>query len=156
MNRNRSEGMGYVLVVGILAGLICTFLAGALPPSMTQAALISPLPPRSTPVPPPADEDDEPIDAYIELQVQSAPSGVWTVVQWQDSAGIWHDVKGWQGTLDEGGRRVWWVARTDFGKGPFRWVIYQSPDGDRLAESETFYLPNSTGETGTIEVSLNR
>jgi len=160
MNRDRNEGMGYILVAGILAILVSTLLAGALSPAMTQAAPpISPLPSRPAPVADEDDEeddddeDDEPVGAHIELQVQSAPSGVWTMVQWQNSAGIWHDVKGWRGTLDEAGKRVWWVAWTDFGKGPFRWAVYQSPDGDLLAESESFYLPNSAGETITIKVS---
>jgi hypothetical protein len=33
------------------------------------------------------DEDGKPAGAHIVLQVPSAPAGVWTIVQWQDSAG---------------------------------------------------------------------
>ena len=165
MSTSCENGGGRALVAGILAGLVCILLASVLPPLLAQAAPpISTLPPRPAPVfpprpttpVPPADEDDEPVGAYIELQAQGAPDGVWTVIQWQDSAGAWRDVEGWRSTLDEGGRRVWWVAGADFSKGPFRWAVYQSPDGDLLAESETFYLPNSAGETVTIEVSLHR
>jgi hypothetical protein len=164
MSTSRENGRGRALAAGILAGFVCILLAIVLPPLPAQSAPISPLPPRPAPAFPPrpttpvplADEDDEPVGAYIELQAQGAPDGVWTVIQWQDSARAWHDVEGWRSTLDEGGRRVWWVAGADFGTGPFRWAVYQSPDGDLLAESETFYLPNSAGETVTIEVSLHR
>jgi hypothetical protein len=33
------------------------------------------------------DKDDEPVGAYNVLHVPSAPAGVWTMVQWQDTAG---------------------------------------------------------------------
>jgi len=114
------------------------------------------LPSRETPTPvqPPDDKDDDkPVGAHIVLQVRSAPVGVWTVVQWQDSAGDWHDIEGWQGTLDEG-KKVWWVDAAAFGKGPFRWVIYQDQRDKPLAQSESFYLPYSAGEAVMIEVSL--
>jgi hypothetical protein len=89
---------------------------------------------------------------------------LWTVVQWQDDKGKWTDVEGWQGTLDDvaigedggvEGYKKWWVARSDAGKGPFRWVVYRSQGGAALATSEPFALPKSAGETGIIEVSLD-
>lgn len=117
------------------------------------------LPPRETPTPtrPPDegdDKDDKPAGAHIVLEVQSAPAGLWTVVQWQDSAGDWHDIEGWQGTLDEGDQKVWWLAADLFGKGPFRWLVYQGQGGKLLAQSEPFYLPFSAGEKVKVEVSL--
>jgi hypothetical protein len=115
------------------------------------------LPPRETPTPtrPSGDDDDgKPAGAHIILQVQSAPVEVWTVVQWQDSAGSWHDIEGWSGALDEGDQKVWWVAPKDFGTGPFRWLVYPGQGGKLLAQSELFYLPHSAGETVRIEVPL--
>jgi hypothetical protein len=149
------------------------------PPPPTQAS--PELPPREAPAPaqPPGDdqEDSQPNGAHIVLQVlsvpdgdhgapeevQSAPDGVWTMVQWQDSAGGWHDVDGWQGTPDDKDQKTWWLAPDLFGKGPFRWLVYRGvsrgPDrdlnGDRLiATSESFYLPNSPGEKLQFQVSL--
>jgi len=72
---------------------------------------------------------------------------LWTTVQWQDAQGQWHDVEGWQGTLDEVqngvGKKVWWVAEKDLGAGPFRWTVYRREGGEQLAESEPFYLPHA-------------
>jgi hypothetical protein len=96
--------------------------------------------------------------AGIELHVQAARPGLWTVVQWQDALGGWHDVEGWRGTLDEigngVGQKAWWVARPDFDTGPFRWMIYQGPGGRLLAASEAFRLPHYETLTVVVEVSL--
>jgi hypothetical protein len=97
--------------------------------------------------------DDSLLGAYIELHLQSAPAGLWAIVQWQDSAGAWQDVEGWHGTLDASGSRRWWVAAKDFGTGPFRWVIVQ---GDELlTASDPFYLPQAAGAVVTAEVFLS-
>ena len=151
--------------------ILISVLLLAWPPLLTQAG--PELPPRETPIPPelppretpipaqPSDDDDDdkddtPDGAHIVLRVPSAPAGVWTIVQWQDSAGGWHDIDGWQGTLDEGDQKMWWLAPDLFGKGPFRWLVYQSPGGDKLlATSDSFYLPNSAGEKLRVEVSLS-
>ena len=67
-------------------------------------------------------------------------------------------MEGWQGVLDEfqdgEGKKVWWVAKADLGKGPFRWVIYQDQGDDPLATSEPFYLPSLAGAITRIQVSL--
>jgi hypothetical protein len=89
----------------------------------------------------------------IELHVQPARTGLWTLIQWQDAQGQWHDVDGWQGTVD-GTSQIWWVAPRDLGKGPFRWQIYQSRGGPLLATSEAFSLPRRTGETVRVDVTL--
>jgi hypothetical protein len=121
------------------------------------------LPPRKTPTPAQPssgdkddDKDDEPIGAHIVLQAPSAPAGAWTIVQWQDTAGGWHDIDGWQGTLDEGNQKMWWLGPGLLGKGPFRWLVYQSTKGDKLlATSDPFYLPGAEGEKLQVEVSLS-
>jgi hypothetical protein len=138
--------------------ILISVLLLAWPSSPTHAG--PGLPPRETPTPtrPPGDgdddKDDEPVGAHIVLHIPSAPAGLWTIVQWQDSVGSWHDIEGWQGMLDDGDQKAWWLAADLFGKGPFRWLVYQGQGGKLLAQSELFYLPHSVGETVKIEVSL--
>jgi hypothetical protein len=88
---------------------------------------------------------------------------LWTVVQWQDAWGDWHDVEGWQGSLDQVivvengqvvGKKTWWVARHDLGTGPFRWLIYQGKESRLLGASEPFYLPDSGGAIKQVEVAV--
>jgi hypothetical protein len=83
---------------------------------------------------------------------------LWTVVQWQDREGNWHDVEGWQGTpdgiVDGEGRKTWWLSRKLCGQGPFRWVIYTARGGEPLATSEPFYLPSAPGQSVRVEVEL--
>jgi hypothetical protein len=98
--------------------------------------------------------DDWLIGAYIELQVQPGQAGLWTIVQWQDSSGGWHDVEGWRGSLEAGGYKRWWVAPKDFNTGPFQWVVYQKPDGLLLATSAPFTLPYQANVMKLVEVSL--
>ncbi|MDH4135409.1 MAG: hypothetical protein OEW09_01645 [Anaerolineae bacterium] len=138
--------------------ILISVLLLAWPPLPTEAG--PGLPPRKPPPPvqPSGDDDeeDQPAGAHIVLHVPSAPAGVWTIVQWQDSAGGWHDIDGWQGTLDEGNQKMWWLAPDLFGKGPFRWLVYESTRGDKLlATSELFYLPDAAGEKLWVEMSLS-
>ncbi len=81
---------------------------------------------------------------------------MWAVVQWEDNAGVWHDVEGWQGPLDADGRQRWWVEAKDFGTGPFRWAVIKGGDDQPVATSESFNLPRKASETVRIEVSLGR
>jgi hypothetical protein len=117
------------------------------------------LPPRETPTPVPsgaAKEDDAPVGARIELRATGALAGAWAGVQWQDSAGGWRDVEGWQGSLTVDGCQSWWVAARDFGRGPFRWVVSEGPGGTLLASSGPFNLPGASGEVLVVEVGMGR
>lgn len=148
------------IIVGL--GIVVALLA--VPGTQAQGPVLPTVTPNS---PPPAnpgggngqesDDDDDssssPAGAYIELHAQNAPTGAWSVVQWQDSNGDWHPVAGWQGGLDNGYRR-WWVHPKDFGTGPFRWVIYASPGGVLIAAGEPFKLPQFPNETVRVEVKL--
>lgn len=143
-----------IICFAFILTLICLMGWAAQQAPTVQAQ--SGLPPRATPVPPgpPGDKDDaKPIGAYIELHPADASAGTWSVVQWQDSAGNWHDVEGWSGTLDQNGGRRWWVAAKDFGKGPFRWVISRGPDGTELGRSQPFNLPARANEITVITLS---
>jgi hypothetical protein len=145
----------FIIVLITLAG---SLLVTILLPPQTLAAL----PPRPTPLPtrsPRHNDDtnsdnDEAVGGQIELQVQPSPVELWTVVQWQDALGGWHNVEGWQGPLDDGARKVWWVARPDFGKGPFRWNVYRDLTGQPLAGSKAFSLPQSANEIVKVELLL--
>jgi hypothetical protein len=151
--------------MGLLAPL-AQAAPSALPPRPTPPASPA-LPPR--PVPGPHSTSSQaPTGGYIELDVQLGHSwavgdvpwqALWTVVQWQDRAGEWHDVVGWQGSLDEansaGCKKVWWVAREDLAQGLFRWVIYRHRGGESLAQSESFDLPHKVGETTCVGVMLD-
>jgi hypothetical protein len=81
-----------------------------------------------------------------------APAGAWAAVQWQDSAGGWHEVEGWRGAV--AGSSHWWVHPKDFGKGSFRWVVMAGAGGVQWAVSPSFNLPGQPNETLRVEVSL--
>ena len=139
----------------------CALMLLFQPPAAVQAGPTPP--PRDTPEPTPAPRDNysDKADkettfggAYIELQVQPNQTGLWTVVQWQDSAGDWHNVEGWQGDLEPAGSRRWWVAAKDFETGPFRWMVAQSPGAPSLGVSAPFNLPNQANEILRIQLSL--
>lgn len=130
------------------------------------------LPPRPT-VSEPASDDNAgntitltSLVNQIYLRVTPTYPTYWTVVQWQDSQGVWRDVEGWRGEAAHG-EISWWVAEKDFGKGPFRWAIY--PQGGpfiervegsviyrkaqpMLAVSQPFFLP--TGASSSLGVFL--
>ena len=153
---------------------ICILLIAASLP-LTARALPPPPPPpppTSTPTPPaptpaPPSQSQPATGGSIALRMQPAYEelwqtyfwqDVWTVVQWQGLSGAWHDVAGWQGTLDKvvdgAGQKTWWVAGADLGRGPFRWVVYQNQGGPTLSTSESFYLPAASGKSVTVETAL--
>jgi hypothetical protein len=144
-----------VMVIGLLLGLL--WASPGWPTLQSQADL----PPLDPPTPVPVvirddADDDTSLLAYIELFASSpAPAGAWSVVQWQDLQGDWHDVEGWRGRLEFGGYQRWTVEAKDFGTGPFRWQIRQGgPDGPVLGTSEPFTLPDEVYEAIQVTVSL--
>ena len=160
----------------IFAGLCVALVVVLLPlAAMAAPAAIPPVPTRPpTPVPAPTASPSVPSapvaapdGSLIELQVKFSDrwSGagiewqdLWTVVQWQDHRGYWHDVEGWQGTLDEApdgvGKKVWWVDEADLGGGPFRWLLYRERDGNLIVTSDSFYLPSDVGRVALVEVMV--
>jgi len=160
-----------VIANSALINSACVLLTLTLLPMLVQAAPSS-LPPRPTAQPTSASQAITSPGTSIELRVQFPPAwpwdkihwqDLWTVVQWQDAGGNWHDVAGWQGELDAvmvgesgdvEGVKTWWVAKRDLGTGPFRWVVKQSREGKPAATSEPFYLPCAAGETVPAKISL--
>ena len=148
---NRSSArvaLGFVFVCSLVAASFFVLASASASPTA--------LPPRPTAEPTVAIElDSSPAyGASIQLRVASAPASAWTIVQWQDALGGWHNVEGWQGTLDEGNQKVWWVARGDLGTGPFRWVLYEKQGGRALAFSSPFNLPSASGLTLRVTISI--
>ena len=137
--------------------LVCILALLSQPLSIQAGPTLPPREPPTTPTPS-ADKDkggkDKPAGAYIELQTQIASAGAWSVVQWQDSAGGWHDVEGWRGPLADSNNRRWWVAAKDFGAGPFRWAVTQGQGGSLLGVSAPFNLPSGVNEMLQVVVSL--
>ena len=144
---NTTTRIRAILILSVLGTL-------TLLPSLALAAPAT-LPPRPTPSPDAPPVPKPPTGAYIRLHVTPPPGEIWTIVQWQDAFGRWHDVEGWQGTLDNSYSKLWWVAKKDFATGPFRWAIHKNRDGRLLAVSEPFHLPDTLNETVLVEISLN-
>ena len=136
----------------LLAGWLVFSLVNLIYPPAATRAQGDPLPtatPFGTPLPP--NVYQQPAGGTIILQVYAAPAGSWTVVQWQDANGEWHDVEGWRSQLTNG-YVGWWVAPANFASGPFRWLLLDAPDGETLVVSESFYLPGFVNETILIEL----
>lgn len=133
----------------LMACLVCSLL-------LWPARAYAELPPRPT-EPPGSDQKDEspvrPPVAPLVLNTSPAQSGLWSVVQWQDPQGGWHDVEGWRGWVTNG-KTIWWVEEKNFGEGPFRWAVFQTDGGALLALSEPFSLPTQPRLTMTIAVTL--
>lgn len=159
-NDGANARLGAVAVVGILLAVIAL-------PMAVQAAPLS-LPPRP---PMPGSESSKGGDRGAAIQLRARfpeePLGVhwqelWTIVQWRDEHGYWHDVEGWQGTLDKvvredgqvDGIKTWWLFGDLFGRGPFRWVVYKTQGGRLITVSDQFHLPDCAGATLTVEVAL--
>jgi len=170
-----------VIVVCVALGLVwLSPLVFASPALLPPLNTLTPYPTdQATPVytvtPPPPTDQPAPVvtGATIELRAafpvtwpwETAHWGtLWTVVQWQDEHGDWHDVEGWRGELDaveidaEGqvvGFKNWWVAPENLGTGPFRWRVFARAGGPAVATSDPFDLPATTGQIVTVEVTIN-
>ena len=139
--------MGRFLPLCLLTLLLIAVFA--LFPSGPNAVQAAPdLPPR--PILTPTPVIPAPNLARILLVAGSAYEDAWTVVQWQDKPGMWHDVEGWQGHAHNGWIR-WRVAQKDWGTGPFRWLVYDEAGGTLLGSTANFMLP--TGPYGIVWVA---
>jgi hypothetical protein len=176
-----------VLLVGMVVGLLVSSSTVSAEPKPTQPPKNTPtpvkptVPPKTSPQPTPQDTTPSPDPnstpfpggegGTIELLAGLPSSGtvrlreVFTVVQWQDGNGDWHDVEGWRGQPDNiVGRtalKTWWVSEDDLGTGPFRWRVFWdvyvdvSPSTARVMDSSPFYLPDA-GRTVVVEMSTRR
>jgi hypothetical protein len=135
--------------------------------TVTAAAMPAPAPPATPPAQPPAATavfaSDElacrPLFCGFSLltaRTRGAPAGAWIGVQWLDTLGTWQDVEGWQGNLDMPVAglpfKQWVVLPEQYGRGPFRWVVYTQPGGSIWATSPNFQLP-ADGIELTVTIS---
>jgi hypothetical protein len=151
--RTRVFAIFFAISLLLLAWPMSTLAQEPLPPRPDDAG--ASLPPR--PEPEPARQagdsssdsgDYAPLGGHITLGAGAVQAGDWAGVQWQDGAGGWHDVGGWQARL-ENGSQDWWVDARDFGTGPFRWLVYQDAGKSVVvAESDPFNLPSGPDEGG--------
>jgi hypothetical protein len=164
---NTSEhrfGIVSIFVLGI-AFALATFVlwpaeASTLPPRPTVEPTPAPTePPADTPSGSSRVESSQivlKVDVW-ELEAIDSWRALWTVVQWQDGLGRWHDVTGWRGHLDalDGvtGIKRWWVLEDEFGEGPFRWLVLSGPEGEVLAATEPFSLPSLPDSVVTVVAS---
>ncbi len=147
------SALGFFLVLSLLSTAVSTAAPPDLPPRPTvePTATSVPLPTAvATPIPRQG--------GTITLQVTNGSRTMWSIVQWQDALGDWHDVEGWRGHLDErtpnGQSKTWWVAPDDLGKGPFRWQIFATETGPLLTTTDPFHLPAAHGQIVTIPAEL--
>jgi hypothetical protein len=149
MNQRTLNG---IASIGLIAAMALTLSIAVLMSGQLSPA--SALPPRYTPTSiPPTPASKELPRGYIELRLYSFTNApLLSVVQWIDGAGAWHDVTGWQDTpRDVAGYRQsrWWVYPSDYGKGPFRWAIFQAGTVQPvtpLAVSQPFALPLTSND----------
>ncbi len=143
----------WLMILGLFSVLLLLPLqvqADSVVVQLTPRPTLIPLPTETPIVVAPVVKDG----AYIELHIANEQTK-WTVVQWQDGLGVWHDVDGWQGMPDEQGHVRWWVSSTEFGLGPFRWVIYDKPGGAILTVSHPFDLPQVARQQVVVEATLH-
>jgi hypothetical protein len=162
MSTKQRETFFTVIVFTSLIGLTGLGLALSNP----HVVSASPgLPPRFTPVPgaPSSDGSDVSyITAWINCgegcEIDSSWQPLYTVVQWQDNDGVWHDVQGWQSQLlvpeEQPAVQTWAVAPSHFGRGPFRWLVFDREMREVLGVSTTFYLPQTPNTAVSVEIDL--
>ncbi|MBN2004015.1 MAG: hypothetical protein JXA21_11730 [Anaerolineae bacterium] len=155
-----------LLIVGMLPSL-AQAAPPALPPRPSPTPTLTPTPTLiPTPTPQVVNTSPGASGSLLELAVRASDQAMsrynwkamWTVVQWQDADATWHDVEGWRDVLDTidatGGSKRWSVPDSLFGRGPFRWLVYDREGGVLLATSATYQLPTAGGQTVRVEVTL--
>jgi hypothetical protein len=148
----RQRGFTFVFFLALLLVVLAAFSRQPAPLQAQGAPL-----PTATPwgVPPPPTRMyiyQQPPGGTLILYVPEASAHLWTVVQWEDTNGDWHDVEGWRSQLTDG-FVGWWVDPADFSTGPFRWAVLDGPDGELLHTSESFYLPAFVDGVVYIEIT---
>jgi len=87
------------------------------------------------------------------------PASSWITVEWLDGNGLWQPVMGWQGKADSTDAagtltKEFGVFRQNYGQGPFRWAVYNSPAGGSLiAFSPSFSLPTGDGQVMSMNLA---
>jgi hypothetical protein len=159
--------LGVLLIVGgmLLLGMVPPWVQAA-PPLLPTRPL-----PTATPTPTPIvtiTPSPEPVPSQpaqssaIILEAQSTAdlewANLWTVIEQQTEDGAWQALEGWQGGFDTVvaavGYKTWSVPPSLFGQGPFRWRVDTERNGQTLATSQPFTLPDRAGVRLTVVVTL--
>lgn len=161
--------LGVLLIVGgmLFIGMVPPWAQAAPPPLPTRplptATPTPTLTPTATVTPAPESVPSQPAQSSaIILEAQSAAAlewaNLWTVIEQQTGDGAWHAVEGWRGVFDSVvaavGYKTWDVPPSLFGQGPFRWRVDAERNGQTLATSQPFTLPDRAGVRLTVAVTL--
>ncbi|GEM_PF-1987589 len=126
------------------------------PPTWTPGPAPTKTPTPAPPTPTPAATPAATPSSTLGLRVRGATEGMVAVVQWQDAAGQWHDVSGWQAALhpDAAGNATvnWGYPATMAGQGPFRFALYA--EGQLVAAGDPFTLGGDRWTTITLQPLL--
>jgi hypothetical protein len=84
----------------------------------------------------------------IAVTAVNPPATAWAGVQWGDPSGAhWFNINPWFGALNQtDGRMAFWVDPSQFGTGPYRWVIYDmdpAQGGKLWGVSDPFMFPRT-------------
>lgn len=147
--------------IGLLFIVVLTFMFSVYP-AQTVVSNMPPRPLDPPPVPEPTPEPTPPPPpthtfiqgAFIQLNVIGGEAETFTMMQWQDGLGNWHDIGGWRGQLYQGQWIRWWLPDTLLGLGPFRWLVYEQPEGGLLAISSEFDMPVRHGQFTYVTVDI--
>ena len=129
--------------------LVIAMPVNALPPR-------PPRPPHVTPTAAPTSQVNSSVaidGGFIRLVVEPLNPALSAVVQWQDGTGKWHSVGGWRSETVTMPTK-WWVNPSDFGKGPFRWLVYEHSQKNVVATSDTFFLPESEQHIVDVHMTI--
>ena len=140
---------GFIRVAAASA-LLLWLLIALITPKLTAFAELPPRPEGTTET-----ADTTLKGGQIQLTVTDPSGGEWTAIEWQDSnTGKWHLVDGWRGDLNSAGTQSWWVGRNQLGRGPFRWLVYDSKGGKLLTTSAEFDMPPHNETSTLVTVTL--
>jgi hypothetical protein len=94
----------------------------------------------------------------IAVTAVNPPTTAWAGVQWLDPNGVqWHNIDSWFGALNQtDGRMAFWVDPSQFGTGPYRWVIYDkdpAQGGKLWGVSDPFMFPRTAQEWVWMKVT---
>lgn len=96
--------------------------------------------------------------ARISIEVAGVSPTTYAVVQYQDTAGAWQNVAGWQSVVIVNAKGLataqWGLDRASFGNGPLRWALYSEKGGTIIGYSPTFNLPTDVGIDLVMHLTL--
>jgi len=112
----------------------------------------------AAPAPAAPADDTTTASATITVFAPGATQGAPVWVEYQDASGNWQKVSGWLGTLDNLTANLnvpykqWTVFQSNFGQGPFRWVVLSLDGKSVWGISDSFNLPpgGAIDQTETI------